>query len=182
MDVVDRDLAVLASLWRVSGSLPRGDGSAAWDLARCTEEALAFQDLVNGECPLKVCAVCSMFVKTRDISDYVSPDSPLCRMIDKLLRKDLPSDPDFPRDGLTGTVPGDQQYCLQGIAIQDSAQGSAASVCKDCAQNLMRSTIPDCSLVAFDAGDVPSSLPPLTMVETWLVAPQRAVRPCIVFK
>lgn len=60
--------------------------------------------------------------------------------------------------------------------------GGRATLCAECNASLTNGSIPKCSLVRFDTGRVPASLPTLTYCERILLSPLRAMRHLVVMK
>jgi hypothetical protein len=133
------------------------------DVHNTIASAVAFQEHFADHMPTLVCAVCAEFCCPADVDRVAIDRLPHVH----LLRADGPKTPSTPRHGHTTVRIADIVYCLHPNGVDRQH----ARVCKRCVSSLKDSRIPEASLVRFDAGTIPSHLPPLTFVEELVVAP-----------
>jgi hypothetical protein len=113
--------------------------------------AAAMRSHMDKECTKDVCAVCSCYKRTCDITSIPPASLDGLHLLDASREKTSK----LPRVGLTTVTIDDTTYCLQPYACIRDASTSVThiNVCNDCKDSLAASRVPKTSLVAFDTGN-----------------------------
>jgi hypothetical protein len=139
-----------------------------WD--EHVQTAREMRAYIQQECDKTVCAVCSMYRRTVDVTAVDLSTIPNINLLDAA----LPSTPEHPRHGhTTFTYPdintpdlSDRQYCLQPAAchIGGEEQQMQADVCTSCMNGLSNGRVPAESLVCIDPGMPPCCIGSIPIV------------------
>lgn len=122
-----------------------------------------------------VCAVCNMFQNPGEM--HVSSPIPWSDIPHpELLLRNGPQTREHPRNGRTFAAIQGMEYCLQPDFVHNADGQIQIDICAICAESLERGEIPPSSLVRMDTGGIPPHLPPLTLLEATIVAPNRPLR------
>ena len=116
------------------------------------QAAKAMRDHLDRECTRSVCAVCSCYCRSVDVTDFAPNDLAGLHLLDASRERSER----HPRDALTTVDHDGVTYCLQPAACTFSVDGVVLehiSVCKDCSTSLGNSSVPKASLVCFDTGN-----------------------------
>lgn len=123
-----------------------------------------------------VCAVCNR-ERTRTEMYSDAPVAWTSISHTELLRCDGPRNKQCPRDALTRATIAGVDFCVQPDFVHVAEDGTMAmDACTECVNALNANTIPPASLVRVDTGTIPSHLPPLSLLESYIIAPSRPYR------
>lgn len=130
-----------------------------------------------------VCACCNSYKPAESVQWQSWDDVPNT----ELLRADVPSTADMPRQAQTVWEHDGVHYLLQSHVdakcMRAAADGKAeVQLCTDCIRQLNMGRVPRISLVRIDPGLVPYDLPSMTLVEAAIVAPYRVHHLIVILK